>query len=634
MGDAPPNASSANDLTHPEALGGTFQGSLSTDDQGNSTGSYVGHSAFQSQQHFDPSHNAFSAQFGMTQPQVNGRVGPYNMGAMANALPQTNYRPTYNQGAQPRYNTGGPPPGVAHSMPQMAQYGGHTAVNPIMGQQYYMPHHPQVQQFYNHQLAPSQQAANMSPRHNMAYYPSQVMMNPAQQQQQQLSGGYYYGQPGAYAGQPQAVPAQMMPGQFIASGPRGASPSGPQDQFGPMSGLGAADEASRNRSNVVRGPPRKPRQSGNAIWIGNLPPQTDLMSLVYHVCQEASGLESLFLISKSNCAFANFKDEQSCVTAQQKLHDSKFQSVRLVSRLRKSTVEGTAGQTAPTGPAATSPHAQVAPVEAPEDQPEAKPEPHTTTEKVPDDHKEAPAVDGVTQKDKFFILKSLTVEDLELSVRNGVWATQSHNEEALNDAYKAVDNVYLVFSANKSGEYFGYAKMTSPINNDPAAAIEFAPKAQTATDSDLPKAIPTEATENCPRGNIIDDSARGTIFWEIERDDADTPETESEVDDTASAHDGQDGEGGSKAWGKPFKLEWLSSSRLPFYRTRGLRNPWNSNREVKIARDGTELEPSVGRRLIGLFNRVQSPAPMAMGMRQGMTMVAGYPPPMRAPFPQ
>ncbi|KAK8081644.1 hypothetical protein PG996_000425 [Apiospora saccharicola] len=617
MGDAPPNTSSPNDLTHPGALGGTFQGSLSTDDQGNSTGAYVGHSAFQSQHHFDPSHNAFSAQFDMTQPQVNGRVGPYNMGAMANALPQTNYRPTYNQGAQPRYNNGGPPPGVAHSMAQMTQYGGHTAVNPIMGQQYYMPHHSQIQQFYNHQLAPSQQAANMSPRHNMAYYPGQVMMNPAQQQQ--LSGGYYYGQPGTYVGQTQAVPGQMMPGQFIASGPRGVSPSGPQDQFGPMSVLGPADESSRNRSNVVRGPPRKPRQSGNAIWIGNLPPQTDLMSLVYHVCQEASGLESLFLISKSNCAFANFKDEQSCVEAQQKLHDSKFQSVRLVSRLRKSTVEGTAGQTAPTGPAATSPHVQVVPVEVVEDQPDTKTESRITTEKVPDDHREAPAVD---------------VEDLELSVRNGVWATQSHNEEALNDAYKAVDNVYLVFSANKSGEYFGYAKMTSRINNDPAAAIEFAPKAQTATDSDLPKAIPTEATENCPRGNIIDDSARGTIFWEIERDDADTPETESEVDDSASVHDGQDVEGGSKAWGKPFKLEWLSSSRLPFYRTRGLRNPWNSNREVKIARDGTELEPSVGRRLIGLFNRVQSPAPMAMGMRQGMTIVAGYPPPMRAQFPQ
>lgn len=193
---------------------------------------------------------------------------------------------------------------------------------------------------------------------------------------------------------------------------------------------------------------------------------------------------------------------------------------------------------------------------------------------------------------------------------------------------QAVDNVYLVFSANKSGEYFGYARMTSSINNDPAAAIEFAPKVQTTNDLDLPKAIPTEATENCPKGNIIDDSARGTIFWEIERDDGD--ETASE--DSASAPGGQESEAGSKAWGKPFKLEWLSSTRLPFYRTRGLRNPWNSNREVKIARDGTELEPSVGRKLIGLFNRVQSPGPGSMGLRQGLAGTAGYPPPLRQSY--
>lgn len=174
--------------------------------------------------------------------------------------------------------------------------------------------------------------------------------------------------------------------------------------------------------------------------------------------------------------------------------------------------------------------------------------------------------------------------------------------------------------------------MVSPINNDPAAAIEFAPKAQATTDLDVPKAIPTEATENCPRGNIIDDSARGTIFWEIERDEVDgavVVETDSDGTGSASGQEGQEGDAGSKAWGKPFKLEWLSTTKLPFYRTRGLRNPWNSNREVKIARDGTELEPSVGRRLIGLFNRVQSPAPpLSMGgMRQGMVMVAGYPPP-------
>ena len=80
----------------------------------------------------------------------------------------------------------------------------------------------------------------------------------------------------------------------------------------------------------------------------------------------------------------------------------------------------------------------------------------------------------------------------------------------------------------------------------------------------------------------------------------------------------------SKAWGKPFKLEWISTTRLPFYRTRGLRNPWNSNREVKIARDGTELETTVGRRLLGLFHRLPSPvAPNDQGLP--LPMMDGYP---------
>jgi hypothetical protein len=177
--------------------------------------------------------------------------------------------------------------------------------------------------------------------------------------------------------------------------------------------------------------------------------------------------------------------------------------------------------------------------------------------------------------------------------------------------------------------------MTSKINDDPAAAIEFAPTAQPTTDIDLPKAIPTEPTEFAPKGRIIDDSARGTIFWEVERGGVDDEESVEEDDGRKGGEqDGEvDGEAGPKAWGKPFKLEWLSTTKLPFYRTRGLRNPWNSNREVKIARDGTELEPNVGRRLISLFNRVHSPDMVPAVIRPpGMGGMIGYPP-MR-PFHQ
>jgi|TARA_R110002003_G_scaffold97_33_gene7998 hypothetical protein len=46
------------------------------------------------------------------------------------------------------------------------------------------------------------------------------------------------------------------------------------------------------------------------------------------------------------------------------------------------------------------------------------------------------ATEGSNASSRYFIVKSLTLQDLELSVRNGIWATQSHNEEALNKAFR------------------------------------------------------------------------------------------------------------------------------------------------------------------------------------------------------
>lgn len=60
----------------------------------------------------------------------------------------------------------------------------------------------------------------------------------------------------------------------------------------------------------------------------------------------------------------------------------------------------------------------------------------------------------------------------------------------------------------------------------------------------------------------------------------------------------------SPTWGEPFKLQWIKTERLPFYRTRHLRNPWNHDREIKVSRDGTELEPSVGQALLEEWDRV------------------------------
>ncbi|KAH9979896.1 YT521-B-like domain-containing protein [Lactifluus volemus] len=64
---------------------------------------------------------------------------------------------------------------------------------------------------------------------------------------------------------------------------------------------------------------------------------------------------------------------------------------------------------------------------------------------------------------RYFILKSLSQHDLDLSVQQNLWATQRHNEEILDQAYRTSKDVFLIFSVNKSGEFYGYARMTGPI---------------------------------------------------------------------------------------------------------------------------------------------------------------------------
>lgn len=48
----------------------------------------------------------------------------------------------------------------------------------------------------------------------------------------------------------------------------------------------------------------------------------------------------------------------------------------------------------------------------------------------------SPEEEGRHSLDRYFIVKSLTVEDLELSKKSGIWATQSHNEVNLNHAFE------------------------------------------------------------------------------------------------------------------------------------------------------------------------------------------------------
>lgn len=153
----------------------------------------------------------------------------------------------------------------------------------------------------------------------------------------------------------------------------------------------------------------------------------------------------------------------------------------------------------------------------------------------------------------------------------------------------------MIFSANRSREYFGYARMTSSISNTAPKKDSMAAMTPAAEENapGSPRTIPTLATATAPNGRIIDDLARGSIFWEADRSS------------TASDSQYNQGKDGVPSGNGHFGLDWISTTRIPFVHTRGMRNPWNGNREIKIARDGQELDPRVGRRLLQLFRTLE-----------------------------
>jgi YT521-B-like domain len=160
------------------------------------------------------------------------------------------------------------------------------------------------------------------------------------------------------------------------------------------------------------------------------------------------------------------------------------------------------------------------------------------------------------------------------------------------DRKQSAETVFLVFSANKSGEYFGYARMISPVSDNNASILSSLPHENSLRDS--PKTTATQASEFAPAGHIFEDQVRGTLFWESQA-------MNRTIDDEGKTYEEIEAE--RRFGGKPFGVAWISTTRVPFSRARGLRNIWNGNKEVKVARDGTELEPEVGRQLMELFHR-------------------------------
>ena len=71
-------------------------------------------------------------------------------------------------------------------------------------------------------------------------------------------------------------------------------------------------------SNTVKGPPRKPKQSGHALWVGNIPQNTQVEEMKDFFAME--GIESIFFIRRSHCAFVNYSTQKICEEAMAAFH--------------------------------------------------------------------------------------------------------------------------------------------------------------------------------------------------------------------------------------------------------------------------------------------------------------------------
>lgn len=71
------------------------------------------------------------------------------------------------------------------------------------------------------------------------------------------------------------------------------------------------------------------------------------------------------------------------------------------------------------------------------------------------------------ENSRFFIIKCYSKENIEISQLHNEWATTITNQKKLNESFKD-KNVILIFSANRSGVFQGYAIMKNYIVDNPS----------------------------------------------------------------------------------------------------------------------------------------------------------------------
>ncbi|KAF9205013.1 hypothetical protein BGZ49_004590 [Haplosporangium sp. Z 27] len=509
--------------------------------------------------------------------------------------PQTSHRSTPNSPYYPTRQTSG------HSKPFNGQQGQGPGIHGVMalppgavpGHQGYG-----VPPYFN----PNVNNAPQSPgSRRPIVYPNQAAAPP--------SGSH-----------PLALPSGVRPGQqYHISGfkPPYVNQGFPQDYQHP--GYFVTPEGWRPAPSAAL--QKKPKELDKAMWVGNVLSDTtmsELQSIFEAEPTEAEGdiqhdvPESIFILSKSNCAFVNYSSHEAVDRAVRRFHDREFKNTRLVCRPRKDPATdpysnkmmspgryqqqqlqqhhgqlpymsdtacyyGSENSLSPQRTDGGELHQHVlseaqtrmermrlegsSPLGSSSSGGEGSILGQVRKNKGNSKKSRSTSSLGYTES-RYFILKGLNEEDLKLSVQYGLWATQDHLVPILNEAFMNTKNVYLIFSANKSGEFFGYARMMGSISTENEEALTSGKEQEIWTpDIEIP----------------ISPELKAKMLEEIEqsiKEGKQITNEEAEVIARASTT--------TKSWGIRFPVRWIHV-------------------EVKVSKDGTEVDPVVGEQLLNLF---------------------------------
>lgn len=144
---------------------------------------------------------------------------------------------------------------------------------------------------------------------------------------------------------------------------------------------------------------------------------------------------SIFWISKSNSAFVNYRTSEALSSALNRFHDSKFESSRLVCRVRRSDPPTSTVSTAAVIPVDDKSGALSLAIQDSVGTAESERSSSNSSDLPRASEVEMKAPLENNAKKRFFVMKSLATEDLESSVQDGHWVTQQHNEKTLNKAF-------------------------------------------------------------------------------------------------------------------------------------------------------------------------------------------------------